>query len=219
MIGAAFLNNKPGTTKTTSAVFTAGALHDQGLAVLLVDADPAGGEGGSAQRWADIAGGFPFEVIGMARQSAGRDLARMMRRGGYDAVVADCPQIEDHRAIVVGLMSALTTWVVPLAPSPIELDRTLAVVDVMDEVAATIEGTHERVALLTRCNRRQASQHGPDAEAREVLTARGLRVLDDQVQHNDRLYRQSYGEVPDAAGTAYETLALDLMARASVPHA
>lgn len=213
MIAACFLNLKPGTTKTTSAVYTAAALHALGRDVLLVDADP----GQSVAEWADLAKDagepFPWETISMARRSAAADLRAKMQRG-YTAVVVDTPQIEDHAAIVKGaIMPVMRTWIVPVAPAGIEIHRSIEVVGHMDEVAAGMDYEPDRLALLTRCNRRKPSQFGPDAEAREVLAGAGLFVLPDQVQHNDRLYRQVYGFMPDPAGTPYEALAAELVTR------
>src|SRR5690348_4981782 len=89
----ALVNLKPGTGKTTSAVWLAHALHARGLSVLLVDADPAA----SALRWSDLADGFPFRVAGLPV----RDLHRRVPdvAAGVDAVVIDVPQIEDHAGV------------------------------------------------------------------------------------------------------------------------
>ncbi len=57
-LAVTFSNLKPGTGKTTSAVWLAHAFHEAGHGVLLADADPAQ----SALQWSDLAGGFPFRV-------------------------------------------------------------------------------------------------------------------------------------------------------------
>ena len=54
MLTVTFANLKPGTGKTTSAVWLAHAFHESGHGVLLADADPAQ----SALQRADLAGGF-----------------------------------------------------------------------------------------------------------------------------------------------------------------
>ena len=48
----AFVNAKPGTGKTTSAVWLAHAFVAEGRPVFLIDADPAA----SALEWSDLAG-------------------------------------------------------------------------------------------------------------------------------------------------------------------
>jgi chromosome partitioning protein len=208
-ISCTFLNLKPGTTKTTSAVYTAAALARRDLVTMLVDADPAG----SAQRWADLAdrGGdpFPFHIVGMSRKSIARELPALAARMRVDAVVVDTPQMEDHADIARGAMAVTQTWIVPVAPAGIEIDRTMHVYRHMDQVEATLQHSPERLALLTRTNRRKPSKTAtaPDAVARAGLTRIGLTVFADQVPINDDLYRQTYSVTPDPTGTPYERLA------------
>lgn len=214
MIAAALVNTKPGTTKTTSAVFLAHALHTLALRVLLVDADPAG----SAQRWADLADGFPFHVMGYARpRTIARDLPALVRE--YDAVVIDTPQMEDHAQLTRGAMSAVGQlmtasgrgwWIVPVAPAGIEIDRTMSVLAHMDEVAGLLPREPERLALLTRTNTREPTAHGKDADARAALEDNGLPVFGRQVPQHDTLYRQGFGlpvDVAHPAAAAYVDLA------------
>lgn len=204
-----FVNLKPGTTKTTSAIYTAAALHAAGRSVLLGDGD----KGASTQSWADGAGGFPWTTVGLARHSIARETRGLLERMHPDALVLDLPQLEDHAAIARGGMAVTDIWIVPVAPAWVEIHRTVEIVAHMDEVDAVRERPAVRLALLTRTNRRRPTRTGPDAEAREVLADRGFEVFADQVPHHDTLFRQAGGTVPDAAGTAYETLAAHLIAR------
>lgn len=208
MITTAFVNLKPGTTKTTSAVFTAAALHDAGVETLLVDADPAA----SAQRWADAAGGFPWQTIGMPRKTFARELTDTIRHmPKLEAVVVDTPQMEDHAAIVRSVLTVVDTWIVPVAPSGIEVERTAAVADHMDEVDVIRTRRADRFVLLTRTNRPHAPRSGPDYDARQAFQDAGWGVFPAQVPSNDTTYRRPYGTVPDVAGTPYETVAAYLM--------
>jgi hypothetical protein len=83
----------------------------------------------------------------------------------------------------------------------------------MDQVAATLQHSPERLALLTRTNRRRPSitPTAPDHIARTALIGLGLPVFADQVPINDDLYRQTYDIVPEPAGTPYESLARYLL--------
>ncbi|HXZ71322.1 MAG TPA: ParA family protein, partial [Streptosporangiaceae bacterium] len=54
-LSLALANLKPGTGKTTSAVWLAHVFAQAGNRVLLVDADPAG----SALEWSDLAAMYP----------------------------------------------------------------------------------------------------------------------------------------------------------------
>lgn len=239
MIAAALFNEKPGTTKTTGAVWLAHALYARGLAVLLVDADRAG----SAQRWADLAAdpndpasGFPFDVVGMYRRTIGRDLPKLARRGRYDAVVIDTPQLEDHAVVARGAMAAVGAmagepapgrstppaggwWIVPVAPSGIEVDRTVRVLHHMDEVAAILPaGEPRRLALLTRTNTAWPTKGGPDAKTRRALEKVGLPVFEHQVPDVDSKFRQTFGATVDPTGTAYAELAAAMMDVQQVQH-
>ena len=68
VLSLALANLKPGTGKTTSAVWLAHAFAQSGNSVLLVDADPSG----SALEWSDLAAmdprvtlqeAFPFRLV------------------------------------------------------------------------------------------------------------------------------------------------------------
>lgn len=212
-ISCTFVNLKPGTGKTTSAVYTAAALHARGLAVLLVDADPAG----SAQAWADaVPGGFPWITVGIARQSIRRELPALAKQTDAEAVVVDAPQLEDHARIARGAMAVTRTWIVPVAPAPIEVHRTAQVIGHMDEIAGDLEHEPDRWVLFNRTNSARVGRRGPAADARAALEQIGLTVLDYQVEHHDTRYRQSYGTLPDPTGTAYDRLAMQLGAPPTV---
>lgn len=195
----AFVNLKPGTGKTTSTMFTSAALSAKGRRVLTVDADP----GASALRWSDLAAGLPWGLVGMAKASLSTDIVTVTNHGDWDTVLIDCPQMEDHERIVKGALDYADIWVVPLAPSPIELDRMVGVADRMDAADARRDTRGRRLVLLNRTNRLQRSKTGPDAECAEILTERGFLVADVQVNHSDTRYRQSFGTVPDANGTPF----------------
>src|SRR6266487_5620157 len=69
-LSVALLNLKPGTGKTTSAVWLAHIFAQAGKRVLLVDADPSG----SALEWSDLAAmdprlpprtAFPFRIVAL----------------------------------------------------------------------------------------------------------------------------------------------------------
>ena len=96
MLRIAFINLKPGTGKTTSAVWLAYAFHRRGLTVALADADP----GASALEWSDQADGFPFKVAGLPV----KDFHRRADDLGADVVIGDIPPVEDHAPIARSAM-------------------------------------------------------------------------------------------------------------------
>ncbi len=202
MLSIALVNLKPGTGKTTSAVWLAYALHARGRRVLLVDADPAA----SALRWSDLADGFPFRVAGLPV----RDLHRRIPdvAVGMDAVIVDVPQIEDHAGIARSAMRWARELLLPVAPAPVELDRMAPIRRELDDLEALRPDGARSGVLLNRVVAGAAS--GP--MARRVLTAQGHDVLTTTIPRRE-LYAQSFGGQVDARGSAYDQLATELLAR------
>src|SRR5580658_11292465 len=135
-IRLALANLKPGTGKTTSAVWLAHVFAEAGNSVLLVDADPSG----SALEWSDLAAmyprlslsqaAFPFRIVALPSRELHRRLPDIARDD--DVVIIDTPQIEDHGAIARSALRYADEVLIPCAPSPIEINRTSPV---RDEIA------------------------------------------------------------------------------------
>ena len=99
-LSLALANLKPGTGKTTSAVWLAHVFAQAGNSVLLVDADPSG----SALEWSDLAAmdprfappqaAFPFRIAALPSRELHRRLPEIARDA--DVVIIDTPQLEDH---------------------------------------------------------------------------------------------------------------------------
>jgi chromosome partitioning protein len=211
MYSWAYVNLKPGVGKTTSSVFHAHALHAEGLEVLFVDADP----GGSALRWADMAGGFPFPIIGLPSSRLDAELRNHI--AGKDAVVLDLPQLEDHAKIANSGLRFAQTWVAPVAPSGIEVDRMSRVSeDFFANVQAALgeDNAADEVVLLNRTNVAHQTKNGPDNAVRDALTERGYHVLATQIPYNDGLYRQCFGVPVEVEGTGFVKLTTELLDRA-----
>lgn len=208
MLSVAYVNLKPGVGKTTCAVFTCAALAERGFRPLLADCDRAA----SALRWSDLAGGFPWPVVGLSVTDVYRRIGDVLP-AGVDAVVYDVPQIEDHARIARGVLRGAGCWVAPVAPAGIEVDRMSRVADEWEDVQSLRVTRADAVVLLNRTNRPEATRTGPDADIRQALTARGYHVLATQVPHSDTVYRQAFGCPVQAAGTAYESLVDELVDR------
>src|SRR6204780_714194 len=81
-LSLALVNLKPGTGKTTSAVWLAHVFAQAGNRVLLVDADPSG----RALEWSDLAAmypglapqaAFPFRIVALPSRSLHRRLPQI----------------------------------------------------------------------------------------------------------------------------------------------
>lgn len=206
----AFVNLKPGVGKSTSSVFLAAALHEQGDDPLLVDAD----KGASALRWDELAGGLGFPVVGKASRTLYTALPDLAR--GRGAVVLDVPQVEDHAVIARGALRFADTWILPIAAKGIEVDRMLAndiLRNFLDDTQSLRDRPADVVVLLNRTNTRHATKTGPDADVREVLQEKEFHVLDTQIPNNDGRYGQTFGLPVRALDTPYRSLLHELKAR------
>ena len=191
-LSLALANLKPGTGKTTSAVWLAHVFAQAGNSVLLVDADPAG----SALEWSDLAAmdprlespqaAFPFRIVALPSRELHRRVPEIARDD--DVVIIDTPQIEDHGAIARSALRYADEVVIPCAPSPIEINRTSPVRDEIAEVQAVREIPVRSVVLLNRCIARAHST----TDAREALEGLGYDVLETAVPRLE-VYAQSFG--------------------------
>ncbi|MDL4777876.1 AAA family ATPase [Actinomadura xylanilytica] len=218
----AFLNLKPGTGKTTSAVWLAHAFHAAGRSVLLADADPAA----SALEWSDLLaasdsddddsdrppakkpGGFEFRIIGMASRELHRRVPEIARPD--DVVIVDAPQMEDHAGIARSAMRFADELVIPVAPHGIEINR---MAPVLEEIAE-MEATRDRPARVSVLLNRVVKSSTVRTETREDLTEDGYQVLATEIPFVNR-YSQSFGmPVRSAESSEFAAVAAELDARA-----
>ena len=215
-LSLALANLKPGTGKTTSAVWLAHVFTQVGNRVLLVDADPSG----SALEWSDLAAldprvtpaeAFPFRLVALPSRELHRRLPEIARDD--DVVIIDTPQIEDHAAIARSALRYADEIVIPCAPTPIEINRTTPVRDEIAEVESLRDQAPRSAILLNRCITRAHST----ADARQALQDLGFDVLATAVPRLE-MYAQSFGmAVPDAGLDVWRQVARDLIARCPQP--
>ena len=198
-LSLALANLKPGTGKTTSAVWLAHVFAQAGNSVLLVDADPSG----SALEWSDLAAmdpqlaapeaAFPFRIVALPSRELHRRLPDIARDD--DVVIIDTPQLEDHAAIARSALRYADEIVIPCAPTPIEINRTTPVRDEIAEVGALRDRPARSAILLNRCIARAHSV----SDAREALEKLGYDVLRTSVPRLE-VYAQSFGMPIKRAG-------------------
>jgi chromosome partitioning protein len=205
MLSIALANSKPGTGKTTSAVWLAHAFHEAGQSVVLADADP----GESTLEWADQAGGFPFRVLPMASKTLDRRIRDYV--SADDVVIVDSPQLEDSPGITKAVLRFAGEVVVPCAPTTIEISRTVPVLAAIGEVNAERPVPARCCALLNRT----IANANSTAVAREALTAAGFTVLGMTVPRLE-VFAQSFGAPVEAAGPIWRVIAGELANRAEL---
>jgi chromosome partitioning protein len=212
-LSLALANLKPGTGKTTSAVWLAHVFAQAGNSVLLVDADPSG----SALEWSDLAAmfpglapqqaAFPFRIVALPSRELHRRLPEIARHD--DVVIIDTPQIEDHAGIARSALRYADEIVIPCAPSPIEINRTTPVRDEIAEVRDVRDRPARSVVLLNRCVARAHST----TDAREALVDLGYDVLGTVVPRRE-VYAQSFGvPIKHAGCDVWRQVARDLVDR------
>jgi len=211
-LSVALANLKPGTGKTTSAVWLAHIFAQAGNRVLLVDADPSG----SALEWSDLASmypglpprdAFPFRIVALPSREMHRRIPEIAHDD--DVVIIDAPQLEDHAAIALSALRYADEILIPCAPSPIEINRTSPVREEISEVEALRDVAPRAAILLNRCVTRANST----ADARDALSGLGYDVLDTAVPRLE-VYSQSFGmPIPDAGRDVWRRVARELTAR------
>jgi len=212
-LSLALANLKPGTGKTTSAVWLAHVFAQAGNRVLLVDADPSG----SALEWSDLAAmyprlppplaAFPFRIVALPSRELHRRVPEIAEAD--DVVIIDAPQLEDHAGIARSALRYADEVLIPCAPSPIEINRTSPVRDEITEVCAGRDRPTRAAVLLNRCIARAHST----ADAREALEGLGYDVLDTAVPRLE-VYAQSFGMPIRSTGRdVWRQVAQDLIER------
>jgi len=211
-LSLALANLKPGTGKTTSAVWLAHVFAQAGNAVLLVDADPSG----SALEWSDLAAmdpgtppeaAFPFRIVALPSRELHRRLPEIA--GADDVVIIDAPQLEDHAGIARSALRYADEILIPCAPTPIEINRTSPVREELDEIEAVRDRPVRSAILLNRCITRAHST----TDAREALEGLGYDVLETAVPRLE-VYAQSFGMPIRRAGLEiWRHVARDLINR------
>lgn len=184
---------KGGVGKTITAVHLAAGLSQNG-STLLVDADPYC----SAQRWAEQAGGaFPCPVVALAGRSLHWQLPALSK--GREYVVIDTPPNDE--AVARSAILAASVIVVPVGPSPMDLDRLADTLDLVREVAAS-HPVATRV-LVTRVRPATRSTR----EVRATLDQLRVPVLKTQIPLREA-YSRAFGAPPaphvDYAGVLTE---------------
>jgi len=212
VLSLALVNLKPGTGKTTSAVWLAHVFAEAGHPVLLVDADPSG----SALEWSDLAAmnpglppdeAFPFRIVALPSRGLHRRLPEIAEPD--DVVIIDAPQLEDHAAIARSALRYADEILIPCAPTPIEINRTTPVREEIREVEDLRAGPARAAVLLNRCVARANST----VHARGALEGLGYDVLGTAVPRLET-YAQSFGlPIPDAGRSIWRCVANDLLQR------
>lgn len=182
----ALVGQKGGSGKTTIATSLASHALGQGLAVLLVDADPQG----STATWAEVgnetasrkptgADGYPPSVLRLGANMH-RELAHVAH--GYELVVIDCPP--RHGEIQRSALMAADLALLPCGPSAADVWALAESIELVKVARGLRRGLDARIVMT----RKQAHTALGQA-ARKALASTGVPVLRTELG-----YRVAYQE-------------------------
>jgi chromosome partitioning protein len=178
-------NLKGGVAKSTSSIYIALVLAIlYGGRVLLVDAD---GTNRTCLKWSSLAPDWPASITVVSWEVP--DLARRVQaiQADYDHVIIDTgPQ---RPAILRQALMVTNDLIVPVAPSPVELEQLPDTFTLAGEVDA-ISPTFAQV-MFSKVRRGTRSS----VEARRYLTDHELPVMTAEI-HMLEAYPLAYGTVP-----------------------
>ena len=196
----AVVNLKGGAGKTTTTAWCAHALHERGLRVLVVDADPQQ----SALTWHQAAG-WPFPCFALPSARLHREVPGHAGTR-YDVVLVDTPGTDQGRSITLSAVRAATHVLVPSAPTPIEFERLRGLRALLDD-AADLDAEFEHGVLFNRVRPGTTSAQ----VYRDAMTGDGWRVLAAAAGLREQ-YGQSFGEVVvGAVGSEYGAAVAELL--------
>lgn len=202
-IALAVVNLKGGSGKTTTAAFVAHALHERGLRVLAVDADPQG----SLLSWQETAG-WPFPCVALPSAELHRDVPGVAG-DWFDVVVVDTPPTEHGRPIALSAVRAATHVLVPVAPTPVEYQRLAALATLFEDATdLRPDGQPPAVGVLLV---RTVAGAASTAVYRQVMTRDGWPVLRGHVARLER-FAMAFGEpIELATHTGYGDAVAELL--------
>lgn len=177
MIVITVSNFKGGSGKTTTVAYVAHAFKQLGLRVAIVDCDPQA----SLLGWADSAE-FDIPTMGLPSGSIHRQL-RGIVGDSFDVVVIDTPGFKDSAGIVYSAIRASDIVVATMAPTMMELDTAVNILDAVHEME---EMTDRPIPTRVLLNRTVANASSTDV-VREALDGLGAQVLNTTIPRREAI--------------------------------
>lgn len=192
------VNLKGGAGKSTTAAHIGAACAEQGVRVLVMDADPQR----SLAKWHKAAA-LPFELAEMATARLHREIPSLT---GWDIIIIDTPPHRE-RGITVSAVRAATHVLVPVAAAGIETEEMGPTRDLILE--ATDVGLEPITAtFLVKVDGRTKAVN---QVYRETLAAGGWRVLNAYAGDLQEFIQSYRRPIRNASATGYGAAVAELL--------
>lgn len=176
-----FVNRKGGCGKTTSSIFMASVLAEDGK-TLLIDAESMG----SALSWSVRAEALPFTTIQLPVDDVHKRIPRFDE--DYTHIVIDNPATV--KTVSRSSLRGSDVAIIPLSPSMADIDRLSDTLELVQEVQEICENLSYYL-LFTRVQHNTRSAR----DGREALLEHGLPLLDAEIPRLER-YANALGTAP-----------------------
>lgn len=176
-----FVNRKGGCGKTTSSIFMASVLAEDGK-TLLIDAESMG----SALSWSVRAEVLPFTTVQLPVDDVHKRIPRFDE--DYKHIVIDNPATV--KTVSRSSLRGSDVAIIPLSPSMADIDRLSDTLELVQEVQEIRENLSYYL-LFTRVQRNTLSAR----DGRAALLEHGLPLLDAEIPRLER-YANALGTVP-----------------------
>ncbi|WP_163836884.1 ParA family partition ATPase [Spartinivicinus ruber] len=145
-----FINQKGGSTKTTNAITLSHGLHKRGNRVLLIDTDQQSTASKAYAR--ALESGFTVadlpSVISVPRETIADEIKSY--RNSFDYIVIDSPGSLADLKIPAGVIKASDLAIVPVQPSPYDIEDSAAVVEMIHSRREIADGQPKAGILISR---------------------------------------------------------------------
>ena len=143
----AFLSQKGGSGKTTTATCVARQLQLDGEDVILIDSDPQG----SARDWRAATEQETVLVVGLDRPTLDKDIKALSNNGKKWVIIDGAPRNE---AMTLSAIKAADLVLIPVQPSPYDVWATEDLVAIIKTRQEVTEGKPKAAFFISRAIRR-----------------------------------------------------------------